>query len=163
MIGLWQTSEKMRKCVCTISKIADLEYDYLRPFHVVRIPLVRIPRSRNSRTCHPSKMIGFRFLICEMGVTFTWGANQSGMYQTLQKVILEICVLNGFRLILVIGLPRLVNATLGTWPYQCMWKVIPFWRAFALQNSGRNCSPPPDLAFLKLRLLRVFLSGGVFF
>ena len=49
-----------------------------------------------------------------------------------------------------------------TW-CRCLWKNISFLRAFALQSSGRNCPPHPDLVFLKLRLPGVFFSGGVFF
>ena len=37
----------------------------------------------------------------------------------------------------------------------------PFRRALAMQSSGINCSPAPDLVLLELILLRVFLSGGV--
>ena len=36
-----------------------------------------------------------------------------------------------------------------------------FLRAFALQSSGRNCSPPPDFVLRRLLIPRVLFSGGV--
>ena len=42
-------------------------------------------------------------------------------------------------------------------------KNTPCRRAFALQLSGRNCSPAPGLVLCKPVFPRVFLSGGVFF
>ena len=39
----------------------------------------------------------------------------------------------------------------------------PFARAFALPSGSRDCSPAPDLVFLKLMFPHVFFSGGVFF
>ena len=39
--------------------------------------------------------------------------------------------------------------------------MYPFWRAFALQLSGRKYSPAPDLVPRKPVFPRVFLSGGV--
>ena len=42
--------------------------------------------------------------------------------------------------------------------YRCLREGhIPFRRAFALQASGRNCSPAPDLVIWKLSSPRVFL------
>ena len=41
-------------------------------------------------------------------------------------------------------------------------KQTPFMRAFALQNSISNCSPPLDSACFRPTLPRVFFSGGVF-
>ena len=42
-------------------------------------------------------------------------------------------------------------------------QISPFTRAFALQASGRNCSPAPDLVLFRLTFPRFLLSGGVFF
>ena len=41
-------------------------------------------------------------------------------------------------------------------------KNTPFMRASALQASGRNCSPAPDLVFRKVIFPRASFSGGVF-
>ena len=41
-------------------------------------------------------------------------------------------------------------------------KDTPFVRAVALQCSSRNCSPLPDLVYLKLMFTRVLLSRGGF-
>ena len=47
-----------------------------------------------------------------------------------------------------------------------LWKMsyrFPFMRAMAIQSCSRNCSPAPDLVFLKLIFSYVFFSGGMFF
>ena len=43
--------------------------------------------------------------------------------------------------------------------YRCLWKNIPFVRAWAMQSSGRNCSPAPDSVLWKHIFQRVFFSG----
>ena len=42
-------------------------------------------------------------------------------------------------------------------------KNIPFAQALALQSSGRNCNPAPDLVLWKLIFPSVIFSGGMFF
>ena len=64
------------------------------------------------------------------------------------------------------GLPRPPTrqpAVLREATYRCLWKDTPVVGAFALQSSGRNCYPAPDLVLWRLIFPGVFFSGGVFF
>ena len=46
--------------------------------------------------------------------------------------------------------------------YRCLWKIIPFRRAFALQSFSRNCYPAPDHVPRKPIFLYVFFSRRAF-
>ena len=49
------------------------------------------------------------------------------------------------------------------WWYRYLWKNIPFTRTLILPSSSGNCSPAPDLVFLRLMFPCVFLYRGTFF